>query len=66
MTCNGDLRPVDKADVVDRIKPDTARYYDEFKECESCGQIYWKGSHYRRLLELVESVRGGKPGLSPT
>jgi uncharacterized protein with PIN domain len=32
------------------------KYYDEFKLCPACNQVYWKGSHYERMLALIEEV----------
>ena len=64
LTCNGLLTPVAKSIVEDRLPPRTARYYDEFSICSECGQVYWKGSHYTRMLEFVEEVQGlgARPG----
>ncbi len=50
MSCNGELEPVDKADIANRLLPRTAEYYDEFKRCSRCDKLYWKGSHYERML----------------
>jgi len=56
--CNGCLLPVAKTDVFDRLEPKTKLYYDDFRICKYCDQIYWKGSHFRRmesqLMALVE------------
>jgi uncharacterized protein with PIN domain len=57
LTCNGHLAPVAKSDVVDRLPPRTARYYDEFRICSACEQVYWKGSHYERMLGFVADVQ---------
>jgi uncharacterized protein with PIN domain len=54
--CNGPLEPVDAEAVADRLPPRTRQYYDEFRICQACGQIYWKGSHYERMQALIESV----------
>jgi uncharacterized protein with PIN domain/sulfur carrier protein ThiS len=55
--CNGRLASVTKDEVIDQLEPLTRRYYDEFSRCRDCGQIYWAGSHYQRLLELVDRLR---------
>ena len=34
----------------------TLRYYDEFRRCQDCGQVYWRGTHYRRLVEFVDAA----------
>ncbi|HEY59937.1 MAG TPA: Mut7-C ubiquitin/RNAse domain-containing protein [Anaerolineae bacterium] len=54
--CNGMLENVKKEEIVDQIMPQTRRYYDEFKRCTECGQIYWKGSHFQRMTCFIESV----------
>lgn len=53
LRCNGPLQPVAKADVLDRLQPLTQQYYEEFALCPSCDQVYWKGSHYEHMLELI-------------
>jgi uncharacterized protein with PIN domain len=55
LRCNGVLRPVPKEEVMHRLEPKTKKYYDEFHICRECEQIYWKGSHYEPLQELVMS-----------
>ena len=55
------LVDVDKADVLDRLEPLTRKHYDEFRRCEGCGQVYWRGSHHRQLVQLVERIRSAGP-----
>jgi uncharacterized protein len=55
--CNGTLAAVSKDEVIDDLEPLTRRYYDEFSRCVDCGRIYWAGSHYARLLGLVDRLR---------
>jgi uncharacterized protein len=55
--CNGMLAAVSKDEVIDQLEPLTRRYYDEFSRCADCGRIYWAGSHYARLLSLVDRLR---------
>lgn len=59
--CNGLLQPVPKAEVLQRLEPLTRRYYDDFHHCEECGQVYWKGSHYARMLGFIEQIIAGQP-----
>ena len=54
LRCNHELEAVDKAAVLDRLQPLTRRYFDEFARCPACDQVYWKGSHYDRMLELIQ------------
>lgn len=57
MACNGELCSVEKRDVIDRLQPETRRHYDEFFQCADCARVYWRGSHYRRLMQIVDGVR---------
>jgi uncharacterized protein len=57
LRCNGRLQPVDKAAILHQLEPKTKRYFDEFKRCDACGQIYWSGSHFEALAQIVAEVR---------
>jgi uncharacterized protein len=59
LRCNGLLRPVAKEAILDRLEPKTRRYFDEFRICEACGQIYWQGSHFAHLQKIVAQARAG-------
>jgi uncharacterized protein len=54
--CNSILEPVRKEQVLERLEPLTRQYYDEFRICPDCQQIYWKGSHFTRMERLVREV----------
>ncbi len=51
--CNGLLRPAPKAEVWAQLEPLTRRYYHTFYRCEACGQVYWRGSHFDKILALL-------------
>lgn len=57
MRCNNPLEGVAKEMVLERLEPLTKKYYDEFKLCQACKQIYWKGSHYVQMLGLIEKIQ---------
>jgi hypothetical protein len=56
MRCNGVLMPVSKEMVLDRLEPLTRLYYDDFRICAECDQVYWRGSHYERMQIFLEQV----------
>jgi uncharacterized protein with PIN domain len=59
--CNGLLSSAGKADVQAQLLPGTRRTYQEFSRCATCGRVYWRGAHSRRLQTIVESaVRAGR------
>ena len=55
--CNGLIQVVAKAQVLNKLEPLTRKYYDKFYQCSDCGQIYWKGSHYHKLLNKIEAFK---------
>jgi uncharacterized protein with PIN domain len=55
--CNGVLVDVEKQTVFDHLEPKTKRYYEDFRICNDCGQVYWEGSHFRKMLRLIDSFR---------
>ena len=52
--CNGALHDVDKQAIEARLEPKTRKYYNTFRICTDCGQIYWQGSHHDRAMRLVD------------
>lgn len=56
MHCNALLHETDKESVRHRLLPQTAKYFEEFYACPDCQRVYWKGSHYRRMKRLIESL----------
>lgn len=56
LRCNHPLEPVAKEAILDRLKPLTKLYFDEFQICPACKQIYWKGSHVERMQNLIEQT----------
>lgn len=61
--CNGAIRPVDRADVVDRLadQPRTLRFFNSFGRCDDCDAIYWPGSHFERMSLLMREVLRAEP-----
>lgn len=51
-TCNGPLERVARADVADRVPARSLIWTDEFQRCTRCGQVYWRGTHWRRIEAL--------------
>ena len=59
LRCNGLLRPVPKEAILDRLEPKTKKYYHEFHICQDCEQIYWKGSHWTRMHNMLSVLCAG-------
>ncbi len=56
LACNAPLARASKEEVRTRIPPRAAELYEEFQSCPNCRRVYWKGGHYRRMQQLVETV----------
>ena len=53
MTCNAELIPKTKEEILDKIDADTARIFKEFFYCPYCDKVFWKGSHFERMEEMI-------------
>ncbi len=55
--CNGLLHEVSKESIAEDLEEETTLYIDSFFQCASCGKIYWYGSHYAKLENLLDDIR---------
>ena len=60
--CNAPLRPVDKADVIDRLPPKVRELYERFSTCDACGRVYWEGSHWRNMRRMLNGLLPSEAG----
>ncbi|TAE56747.1 MAG: twitching motility protein PilT [Nostocales cyanobacterium] len=56
LRCNGLLVSVDKKSVIDQLPASVESQVNEFRRCQNCSQIYWKGSHYTRLENFINEI----------
>jgi uncharacterized protein with PIN domain len=57
LRCNAELEPAALEEHWAEIPPKTRAWLREYQRCAHCRQLYWKGSHYERMLELIERLR---------
>ena len=57
LRCNAHLQKVAKADVIEKLQPLTKIYYEQFRRCIGCDQIYWAGSHFSKLQKRFDEIR---------
>jgi len=62
LRCNAPLEEAAKADIIDRLEPLTKIYYDQFRRCPDCKQIYWSGSHFPKLQKRIDEIRSRAQG----
>jgi uncharacterized protein len=55
--CNGTLIKIARREEVRSLVPDFVYYnFQDFTVCESCGKIYWEGSHYKKFREKIREL----------
>ncbi|KAA3608089.1 MAG: hypothetical protein DWQ01_13515 [Planctomycetota bacterium] len=54
MGCGGELKRVPKQSVREEAPPRTFAWLDEFYRCLACGQLFWPGTHYRRIQQQLK------------
>ena len=58
--CNGKIKAVEKRLIYKKLEFMTNKHYKDFFQCENCGHVYWKGSHFdkmqNRLNEAMNAV----------
>jgi uncharacterized protein with PIN domain len=57
MECNGKLQSVERSAVAHAVPLQVFLVYREFRQCQRCHRVYWKGSHFRQLERIVERAR---------
>jgi uncharacterized protein len=60
LDCNGIIRRTAKTKILHKLPPETKKYYTAFYVCQSCGKVYWKGAHHRRLSAIINNARRWK------
>jgi len=56
MICNERLESIDEQAARDRLPAGVRGRFERLALCPGCGRIYWPGSHYDRMLELVRML----------
>jgi len=54
--CNAPLREVAKDAVLEHLPPTVRATQDEFRTCDVCHRVYWKGSHWQRMSGMLEAA----------
>jgi uncharacterized protein len=54
LSCNARLHAVEKTRIAGLLPP--GERYQRFSTCEGCGRVFWEGSHWRRMRDLVDGL----------
>jgi len=55
--CNKELTPVEKNAVQEKVPQYVFETHDEFFICPQCSRIYWRGTHWGNVRELLDSIK---------
>ncbi len=59
--CNGILKYTSSIiDVSSKINKDIVLKYKEFWVCQTCGKVYWQGTHWRTISSILEMAQQEK------
>ena len=56
--CNGLLQITQKEMIKEKLEKNTYKNFDQFMECKDCGKVYWKGSHYEKIIRWIDDLDG--------
>jgi uncharacterized protein with PIN domain len=56
LRCNTLLEVVDKPAIASRLPPRVAEQQHEFARCPICDRVYWRGTHYQRMSEWINTL----------
>lgn len=54
--CNGELQVVERDAVVALVPPYVFENQSNFRRCGSCGRIYWRGTHWTRMRQILREL----------
>ncbi len=56
LECNLPLQVAAKSAVIDRVPLRTGAVFDTFWYCDGCERVYWRGSHWQRMHQAIDTV----------
>ena len=57
--CNSKLIKINKQDFKDKIPIKIYNNMNDFYFCNFCDKIYWKGSHYDKIIKKIFTIKNG-------
>jgi uncharacterized protein with PIN domain len=54
--CNLPLRAIAREAIEERLPPKVSALHERFHWCEGCDRVYWEGSHWARMREMLAGV----------
>ncbi len=55
--CNTKLKATPKQQLLEKLEKNTSTYYEKFWKCPNCGQIYWQGTHWKQIINMLNEAQ---------
>jgi uncharacterized protein len=54
--CNAELQPGLADRVAERVPPFVRSTQSRYSECPACGRVYWAGTHWKRMHDVLAAL----------
>lgn len=54
--CNTKTEKVEKETVKNDVPPYVFDIHNDFKKCPECGRIFWRGTHYKEIIKVIDEI----------
>ena len=58
LECNQLLSERKREEVKDRVPPYVYKTQSQYMECPACHRIYWRGTHWEKMMEKLDKFIG--------
>jgi len=55
--CNSPTSQINKSKIENKVPQGVLEYNDKFWKCDRCDQIYWEGTHIKKLQEFTHKIK---------
>ncbi len=63
--CNVPLVEIERAQARNFVPPYVFATQPRFRRCPTCGKVYWRGTHWAHMREVMESANWANDDLPP-
>ena len=56
LECNAKLEKADREKIIERLPLKVRQRQNNFWYCKNCDNIYWRGSHFEKMKEIINRV----------
>ena len=56
LECNAPVHSIKKLSIFRKLPPSINARHEYFTICDHCGRVFWEGSHWQRMRQLLETT----------